>query len=88
MRITVLTYRKNVKDTWDEDVFEQVKVDTRLGETTMKLHEKEITLYGHSMREVRRLTSTGYQDLIPDEQNALLNITLPIAQPQKPKGSG
>ena len=63
-RIAVLTYRKNVKDTWDEDVFEQVKVGTRPGETTMKLHEKEIILDSHSLREVRRLTSTGHQTSI------------------------
>ena len=63
-RIAILTYRRNVKDTWDENVFEQVEVDTGLGKTTMKLHEKEITLDGHPLREVRRLTTTGHQTSI------------------------
>jgi hypothetical protein len=62
--IAVLTYRKGVKDQWEEVDFEEVKVDIRLGETNMKLHEKEITLDGYPMREVRRLTSNGHQTSI------------------------
>jgi hypothetical protein len=34
-RIDVLTCRKNVKDEWDEVLFEEIKVETRLGETAM-----------------------------------------------------
>ena len=63
-RIAVLTYRKHVKDQWEEADFEDVTVDVRLGETKMKLHEKEVTLDGYSMREVRRLTSSGHQTSI------------------------
>jgi hypothetical protein len=48
-RIAVITYRKNVKDDWDEADFEELDVDVRLGETKMALHEKEITLNGHSI---------------------------------------
>ena len=73
--IAILTYRKNVKDSWDEDDFEKVKVDTRLGETTMKLHEKEISLDGHPSREVRQLTSTGHQTSIITT-NRVLSIVL------------
>ena len=74
-RIAILTYRKNVKDTWDENLFEQSEVDTRLGKTTMKLHEKEIFLEGHPLREVRRLTSTGHQTSIITT-NRILSIAL------------
>lgn len=63
-RIAILTYRKNVKDNWDEALFEEETVETRLGETTMKLHEEETVLDGHPLREVRRLTSSGHQTSI------------------------
>ena len=73
--IAVLTYRKNVKDEWEEADFEEVEVDTGLGKTEMKLHEKEITLDSYSMREVRRLTSTGHQTSIITN-NKILTIAL------------
>jgi hypothetical protein len=74
-RIAVLTYRKHVKDEWKESDFEKVKVDVRLGETEMKLHEKEITLDGYPMREVRRLTPNGHQTSIITN-NKILTMTL------------
>jgi len=73
--IAVLTYRKGVKDQWEEADFEEVDVDVRLGKTQMKLHEKEITLDGYSMREVRRLTSDGHQTSIITN-NRILTVTL------------
>jgi hypothetical protein len=74
-RIAVITYRKQVKDKWDEADFEDVNVDVRLGETVMQLQEKEITLDGHSVREVRRLTQSGHQTSIVTT-NRILTITL------------
>jgi hypothetical protein len=63
-RIAVLTYRKNVKDNWEETVFEDVTVETRVEETTMKLHEEEVTLDGYTMREVRCLSPDSHQTSI------------------------
>ena len=74
-RIAVITYRKHVKDVWDEADFAAVKVDVRLGETLMELHEKAITLDGHSLREVRRLTPSGHQTSIITT-NRLLSTAL------------
>jgi hypothetical protein len=74
-RIAVLTYRKHVKDDWEEADFEEVNVDVHLGETKMQLHEKEITLDGYSMREVRRLTSNGHQTSIISN-NRILSLAL------------
>jgi uncharacterized protein YajQ (UPF0234 family) len=59
-RIAVITYRKNVKDKWDEQDFSPHNVDAEL-ESTMYLCEKEIVLNGVKMREVRKLTETGHQ---------------------------
>ena len=59
-RIALITYRKNVKDQWDEEDFSVYDIDTDL-ETTMKLCEKQVELNGVALREVRRLTDTGHQ---------------------------
>ncbi len=59
-RIAVITYRKNVKDKWDEKDFSDYKVGTDV-ETEMKLCEKQVELNGVELREVRRLTDTGHQ---------------------------
>ena len=59
-RIAVITYRKNVKDKWDEEDFSAYNVDNDI-ETTMYLCEKEVELNGVKMREVRKLTESGHQ---------------------------
>jgi len=59
-RIAVITYRKNVKDKWDEEDFSAYDVDNEV-ETTMYLCEKEVELNGVKMREVRKLTGSGHQ---------------------------
>lgn len=59
-RIAVITYRKNVKDKWDEEDFSAYDVDNEV-ETTMYLCEKEVELNGVKMREVRKLTESGHQ---------------------------
>ena len=72
--IAVLTYRKHVKEQWEEADFEEINVNVRLGETVMKLQEKEVTLDNYSMREVRRLTDGGHQTSIITN-----NRVLPVA---------
>ena len=59
-RIAVITYRKNVKDKWDEEDYSAYDVDAEVV-TTMYLCEKEVELNGVKMREVRKLTDTGHQ---------------------------
>ena len=59
-RIAVITYRKNVKDQWEEKDFSVYDIDTGV-ETTMELCEKQTELNGVELREVRRLTDTGHQ---------------------------
>lgn len=75
-RIAVLTYRKNVKEEWKEAVFEEMQVETRLGSTTMNLHEQEIELDGCPMREVRRLTDTGHQTSIITTNRRLTTVLI------------
>lgn len=59
-RIAVITYRKSVKDKWDEADFSAYDIESEV-ETTMDLCEKEIELNGVKMREVRKLTDSGHQ---------------------------
>ncbi|GHT40177.1 hypothetical protein FACS189437_05420 [Bacteroidia bacterium] len=63
-RIAILTYRKNVKDTWHEALFEDETVETRMGEVTMKLHEQVLVRDECPMREVRKLSGNGHQTSI------------------------
>jgi hypothetical protein len=60
-RIAVITYRKNVKDKWDEQLFEEQSVKTGHSEEKMQLCEQQTQLGGHCFREVRCLTETGHQ---------------------------
>lgn len=60
-RVAVITYRKNVKNLWDEAEFIDYEIETEMGTTTMQLHEKEIEIDGIRMREIRKLSSGGHQ---------------------------
>ena len=63
-RIAIITYRKNVKNKWDESLFEDYKVNTTMGEVTMKLHEQNCDVPNCFMREVRKLGDDGHQTSI------------------------
>jgi len=63
-KVAVITYRKNVKDSWADDDFKQYKISIEGNETQMLLAEKIVTINGISMREVRCKTSTGHQTSI------------------------
>ncbi len=59
-RIAVITYRKAVKDCWNEKDFSPYLINIEGNPTTMMLEEKPVELNGVPMREVRRL-SEGHQ---------------------------
>jgi hypothetical protein len=77
-RIAVLTYRKHVKeeDIWEEVEFEEKEIETRLGTTKMKLHEKETSISNCTMREVRRLSPDGHQTSIITTNKILTIVTI------------
>lgn len=73
-RIAVLTYRKNVKDEWDLNVFATRNVKLKNGEiSAMLLAEKDTEIQGHTFREIRKLSEGGHQTSIVTT-NRLLNI--------------
>ncbi|CAN5371364.1 hypothetical protein BH20BAC1_BH20BAC1_12210 [soil metagenome] len=58
-RIAILTYRKNVKDTWPETSFKSIDVKVLEQTITMRLCEQETILGGVTFREIRRLSEGG-----------------------------
>jgi hypothetical protein len=69
--IAVITYRKNVKDTWDKESFNSIDVKVLEHTITMQLCEKETTLGGVVFREVRRLTESGHQTAVITTHKAI-----------------
>lgn len=63
-RIATLTYRKNVKDKWKEDNFENTEITVMGQHINMDLCEQETQLGGYFLREVRRLGANGHQTAI------------------------
>ena len=62
--IAILTYRKNVKDTWEYKDFYSYNVQVLNNNVTMHLCEKKAQLGGYTFREVRRLGESGHQTAI------------------------
>ncbi len=63
-RIAVITYRKNVKDNWAQELFKPIDVMVLEQPVTMRLCEQKVTLDGIAFREIRRLTDSGHQTSI------------------------
>ena len=63
-KIAIITYRKNVKDSWPETDFKSIECQVIMNKITMQLCEKETVLDGHTFREVRKLSAGGHQTAI------------------------
>ena len=60
----VITYRKNVKDKWAENVFKSHVIDVIGNKVTVLLCEQVVLLNNLEFREVRSLNEGGYQTAI------------------------
>jgi hypothetical protein len=63
-KISFITYRKNVKDEWDKDLFQPLEIQVHGIQSTMLIHEKNVELGGRIYREVRKLCSNAHQTSI------------------------
>ncbi len=63
-RIAIITYRKFVKDKWDNISFKNYEVQVLQSKATMLLCEQEVQIENHSFREIRRLNSNDHQTSI------------------------
>ena len=76
-RIAVITYRKNVKDKWNENDFLKYTVDIEGIETEMRLEEKTVELNNVQMREVRRVSGEHQTSVITNNKKlSILMIAL------------
>ena len=74
-RIAVLTYRKNVKDKWEESSFQTNKVPLEHTYTMMELAEQQVDIGGFPFREIRKLSRSGHQTTVLTT-NKKLSISL------------
>ena len=63
-RIAVISYRKNAKDKWDENLFESTEIQTNNHHVTMQLCEMGSLIQGYWFREIRKRTESGHQTSI------------------------
>ena len=63
-KIAIITYRKNVKDIWQEGCFKSFSVSVLQQNVNMHLCEQETELGGYRFREIRRLSVNGHQTSI------------------------
>lgn len=63
-KIAVITYRKNVKDKWEKNLFKPFTVKVFEEGVTMLLCEQETELNGHCFREVRKCSADNHQTAI------------------------
>jgi len=63
-RIAVITYRKNVQDSWPVECFQPVVASVLQQSVSMHVCERQTVLGGHPFREIRRLGESGHQTSI------------------------
>jgi hypothetical protein len=63
-RIAIITYRKNVQDIWNEEMFESHAVSVLRQCVNMSICEQETELGGYAFREIRRMNKGGHQTAI------------------------
>jgi len=75
-RIAVITYRKNVKDTWPDDSFKPQSVQVLEHTVNMHLCELGTQLGGYWFREIRRQSQGGHQTAILTNHPTLETTTV------------
>jgi hypothetical protein len=63
-RIAIVTYKKNVKDKWDESEFKECTATVIGKPLTLKLQQRQLQLGDFTVREIRKLTEYGHQTSI------------------------
>lgn len=72
-RVAVITYRKSVKDRWDETLFESYTIEGELiEEVKLELAEQPVVLNEVEMREIRCLSKDGHQTSVITTNRKLL----------------
>ena len=77
-RVATLTYRKNVKDKWDDKVFKKHHLKIDSSKVTMNLCEKDIELDDVKFREIRKKNSDSHKTSIITNNKKLSTILIAI----------
>jgi len=78
-RVAVITYRKNVKDKWDETDFTTHKMDVESNDVEMDLAEKQVELNDVQLREIRKKSDNGHQTSIVTTNKKLSLLIIAVA---------
>jgi hypothetical protein len=73
-RIAVITYRKNVRDYWDDTDFKEFTIEVEASETKMHLAEKAIELDNVPMREIRRRSGDHQTSVVTTNKKLSLSM--------------
>jgi hypothetical protein len=63
-QVAVISYRKNVREKWDEEIFKTTETELYNNTVTMRLCEMGTELSGCWFREIRKLSDNGHQTAI------------------------
>jgi hypothetical protein len=77
-RVAVITYRKNVSDSWKQGDFKEYIIPIEGDEVTMQLAEKETILDGVKMREIRKLNTGSHQTSVITTHPSLDILTVAL----------
>ncbi|MCK5539072.1 MAG: hypothetical protein KAI79_19780 [Bacteroidales bacterium] len=77
-RVAILTYKKNVKDKWDNDDFVEQKIQIDNNEVVMELSEKTIEWDHVEFREIRKKNSDSHQTSIITNNKKLTAVLVAI----------
>lgn len=77
-RVAILTYKKNVKDKWDNDDFVEQKIQIDNNEVVMELSEKTIEWDHVEFREIRKKNSGSHQTSIITNNKKLTTVLVAV----------
>ncbi len=77
-RVAVLTYRKNVKDKWNNNDFSEHEIEIDENKVKMQLAEKTIKLDNVELREVRKKNNDSHQTSIVTTNKKLTTMLIAL----------
>lgn len=77
-RVAVISYRKNVKEQWEDAVFQKQTMEIEGASVEMQLAQQQITLNDVPLREIRKKSSDGHQTSVLTTNKKLSMLTVAI----------
>ena len=77
-RVAILTYKKNVKDKWDESSFTEYEIEVDSNKVTMDICERNTKWNNVEFREIRKLNNGSHQTSIITNNKKLKTANIAI----------